>query len=121
MHYSHVICWVQLYFGVVPAQAIVETGEAFHQLAEVKDALDNTVKQSFLDPLTLLESKDIKEIMVSMVALDVLAVLETIIRIPFYHTVAMFIPIRVKPFDLNILRSFKRRGRGNPRNQSLSF
>ncbi|XP_031560758.1 endophilin-A3-like [Actinia tenebrosa] len=44
-------------------QAIVETGETFHQLAEVKDALDNTVKQSFLDPLTLLETKDIKEIM----------------------------------------------------------
>jgi endophilin-A len=45
---------------------MVETGETFHQLAEVKDALDNTVKQSFLDPLTLLESKDIKEILVGV-------------------------------------------------------
>lgn len=53
-------------FFSVPGQAIVETGETFHQLAEVKDALDNSVKQSFLDPLTVLETKDIKEIMVSI-------------------------------------------------------
>ncbi|EDO31161.1 predicted protein [Nematostella vectensis] len=44
-------------------QAMVEAGETFLQLAEVKDALDANVKQNFLDPLTQLENRDIKEIM----------------------------------------------------------
>jgi len=49
---------------IFTGKAMVDVGETFHQLAEVKDSLDNSVKHSFLDPLSLLESKDIKEIMV---------------------------------------------------------
>lgn len=39
-----------------------EAGDVFKQLAEIKDNLDSTVKQNFLDPLYLLEGKEIKEI-----------------------------------------------------------
>ena len=46
--------------------ALKEVGEAFSQLAEIKDSLDVGVKQDFLDPLQQLCDKDIKEVMVSM-------------------------------------------------------
>ncbi|XP_046863359.1 endophilin-A2-like [Xenia sp. Carnegie-2017] len=42
--------------------ALGEAGDIFRQLAEIKDNLDAEVKQNFLDPLYLLESKEIKEI-----------------------------------------------------------
>ncbi|XP_028416481.1 endophilin-A2-like [Dendronephthya gigantea] len=42
--------------------ALGETGEVFKRLGEIKDNLDAEVKQNFLDPLYLLESKEIKEI-----------------------------------------------------------
>ena len=45
-------------------QALQDAGEAFSNLAEIKEALDNTVKQNFLDPLDQLRNRDIKEIMV---------------------------------------------------------
>lgn len=45
-------------------QALYDTGEAFSNLAEIKEALDNNVKQNFLDPLDQLRNRDIKEIMV---------------------------------------------------------
>lgn len=44
-------------------QALQDAGEAFSNLAEIKEALDNTVKQNFLDPLDQLRNRDIKEIM----------------------------------------------------------
>lgn len=44
-------------------QALYDTGEAFSNLAEIKEALDNNVKQNFLDPLDQLRNRDIKEIM----------------------------------------------------------
>ncbi|XP_068694479.1 endophilin-A2-like [Montipora capricornis] len=44
-------------------QALQDTGEAFSNLAEIKDALDSNVKQNFLDPLDQLRNRDIKEIM----------------------------------------------------------
>ena len=49
-----------------PGQALTEAGEAFQQLAEIKEALDVNVKQNFLDPLTQLQNRDIKEIMVGI-------------------------------------------------------
>ncbi|CAH3042405.1 unnamed protein product [Porites lobata] len=44
-------------------QALKDAGEAFSNLAEIKEALDSNVKQNFLDPLEQLKNRDIKEIM----------------------------------------------------------
>ncbi|XP_033634415.1 endophilin-A2-like isoform X2 [Asterias rubens] len=42
--------------------AMVDMGESFRQLSEVKDAFDLNVKQNFLDPMDHLKNKDLKEI-----------------------------------------------------------
>uniref|UniRef100_UPI00398E7902 endophilin-A3a isoform X1 n=1 Tax=Pristiophorus japonicus TaxID=55135 RepID=UPI00398E7902 len=42
--------------------ALVDVGEALKQMAEVKDSLDIDVKQNFIDPLQILQEKDLKEI-----------------------------------------------------------
>ncbi|XP_072051398.1 endophilin-A1-like isoform X1 [Amphiura filiformis] len=45
------------YFGI----GMVDTGESMKQLSDIKDNLDFTVKQNFLDPLQHLRDKDLKE------------------------------------------------------------
>ena len=50
---------------IVTAQALVETGEAMKQIADIKYSLDDSMKQNFLEPLHHLQSKDLKEVMVS--------------------------------------------------------
>ncbi|XP_032749195.1 endophilin-A3 isoform X3 [Rattus rattus] len=45
-----------------PGNSLVEVGEALKLMAEVKDSLDINVKQTFIDPLQLLQDKDLKEI-----------------------------------------------------------
>lgn len=47
------------------AQALVEFGDTLKQMADVKYALDDNVKQNFLEPLHQLQMKDLKEVMVS--------------------------------------------------------
>ena len=47
------------------AQALVEFGDSLKQMADVKYALDDNVKQNFLEPLHQLQMKDLKEVMVS--------------------------------------------------------
>ncbi|XP_031243064.1 endophilin-A3 isoform X3 [Mastomys coucha] len=42
--------------------SLIEVGEALKLMAEVKDSLDINVKQTFIDPLQLLQDKDLKEI-----------------------------------------------------------
>nr|XP_029501105.1 endophilin-A3-like [Oncorhynchus nerka] len=42
--------------------ALVDIGEAMRQMADVKDSLDISVKQNFIDPLQNLQDKDLKEI-----------------------------------------------------------
>ncbi|EFX67003.1 hypothetical protein DAPPUDRAFT_189558 [Daphnia pulex] len=43
--------------------ALIESGETMKQLADVKYALDDNVKQNFLEPLHHLQSKDLKEVL----------------------------------------------------------
>lgn len=40
-------------------------GEALKQMADVKYSLDDNIKQNFLEPLHHLQTKDLKEVMVS--------------------------------------------------------
>lgn len=47
-------------------QALTETGESYKQMAEAKYGLEEEVKQNFLDPLHLLQEKDLKEVNVCM-------------------------------------------------------
>ncbi|KAB0399245.1 hypothetical protein E2I00_013910 [Balaenoptera physalus] len=42
--------------------ALIEVGESMKLMAEVKDSLDINVKQTFTDPLQLLQDKDLKDI-----------------------------------------------------------
>ncbi|XP_072519171.1 endophilin-A3b isoform X1 [Salminus brasiliensis] len=43
--------------------ALVDMGQALKQMAQVRDCLDVRVKHSFIDPLQILQDKDLKEIM----------------------------------------------------------
>lgn len=44
-------------------RSLMETGESFKQMAEIKYALEDDVRQDFLDPLSLLQTKDLREVM----------------------------------------------------------
>ncbi|XP_076355521.1 endophilin-A-like isoform X3 [Tachypleus tridentatus] len=44
-------------------QSLIETGEILHQLAEVRYALEDNVKQNFLEPLHQLQIKDLKDVL----------------------------------------------------------
>jgi len=45
------------------AQSLMEMGEAMKQMAEVKYALEDNVKQNFLEPLHHLQAKDLRDVM----------------------------------------------------------
>jgi len=47
-----------LYLG----RALVEVGESYKQLAEIKYSMEDCVKQNFLEPLQALQNKDLKEV-----------------------------------------------------------
>lgn len=47
------------------ANCLIEMGEALKQMADVKYSLDDNIKQNFLEPLHHLQTKDLKEVMVS--------------------------------------------------------
>ena len=42
-------------------------GDSLKQMADVKYSLDDNIKQNFLEPLHQLQTKDLKEVMVSIV------------------------------------------------------
>lgn len=43
-------------------KALMDAGESYRMMADVKYALEDNVKQNFLDPLTHLQSNDLKEV-----------------------------------------------------------
>lgn len=45
-------------------QSLIEAGESLKQLADIKYALEDNVKQNFLEPLTQLQTKDLKDVLV---------------------------------------------------------
>lgn len=47
------------------AQSLIEFGESLRQMADVKYALDDNIKQNVLEPLHHLQTKDLKEVMVN--------------------------------------------------------
>lgn len=53
------------------ADCLEEAGEALKQMAEVKYALEDTVKQNFLEPLTHIQNKDIRDVQVSCFAFGI--------------------------------------------------
>ena len=45
------------------AQSLIEMGEALREMAEIKYALEDNVKQNFLEPLLHLQTKDLKDVL----------------------------------------------------------
>jgi len=43
-------------------RALLDVGESYKQLAEIKYSMEDTVKQNFLEPLQSLQNKDLKEV-----------------------------------------------------------
>ena len=53
---------VILFLCSIPGEALVDAGEAFKQLADIKYSLEDSVRQNFLEPLHNLQTKDLKEV-----------------------------------------------------------
>ena len=49
-------------FGELYGGALVDAGEAYKQMADIKYALEDNVKQNFIEPLHHMQSKDLKEV-----------------------------------------------------------
>lgn len=45
-------------------------GQALKQVAEVRDCMDMRVKRSFINPLQMLQEKELKEIAVSLIIMS---------------------------------------------------
>lgn len=48
-------------------EALIDMGEALRQMAGIKYALEDNIKQNFLDPLAQIKDHDLKEVMVSFI------------------------------------------------------
>lgn len=51
-------------FSSLSALSLNEMGEAMKQMAEIKFAFEDNVKQNFLEPLTQLQNKDVRDVQV---------------------------------------------------------
>jgi len=49
----------------ISGKALIEAGETFKQLADIKYSLEDSVRQNFLEPLQNLQTKDLKEVNVN--------------------------------------------------------
>ena len=58
------ICPPKSFFKFVLGTSLTEMGDSLKQMADVKYALDDNIKQNFLEPLHHLQTKDLKEVMV---------------------------------------------------------
>ena len=58
LHIHDVLISAHMYAG----RALVEAGETYKQLAEIKYSMEDNVKQNFLEPLQNLQNKDLKEV-----------------------------------------------------------
>ena len=54
------------YLFYLIGQSLVESGESFKHLAEIKYNLEDNVRQNFIEPLTQTQNKDLKEVNVSI-------------------------------------------------------
>ena len=54
-------------FGIFQiGQSLVEAGESYRQLSDVKYAMEDNIKQNFLEPLQHMQNKDLKEVNVRL-------------------------------------------------------
>ena len=72
-------------------QSLNDAGESFKRLAEVKYSLEENVKQNFLEPLSHLQSKDLKEVNVSKLSRDMALVVDWNVKHQFKQTFIMLI------------------------------
>ena len=45
-------------------EALIDMGESLRQMAGIKYALEDNIKQNFLDPLSQIKENDLKDVMV---------------------------------------------------------
>jgi len=57
----------ELTWKLSKGKALIDAGETYRMMADVKYALEDNVKQNFLDPLTHLQSNDLREVSVSYI------------------------------------------------------
>lgn len=71
------------------AKSLIEMGEALREMAEVKYALEDNVKQNFLEPLTHLQAKDLKDVLVILLILAIISL--SFSQTPYQSLIASFI------------------------------
>ena len=64
-HFIKSVRYLTIKSEYVLGTSLVETGEGYKQLADIKYSLEDNVKQNFIEPLNHLQSKDLKEVNVS--------------------------------------------------------
>lgn len=58
----YLLHFIRCFLPFGTGQALVEAGESYKHLAEIKYNLEDNVKQNFIEPLTQMQNKDLKEV-----------------------------------------------------------